>query len=233
MPLPLPVQAERPIPTSTEPAVAPAPTMAALVGDSPFALQRRAGDDPLPPVSSASMVVPERPVGMAAVAAVAQRAEASTVSLRPGGPVAVARSSTRFDPSVMTVARLSSSAHGERSAAAGPSVVPGAPTSTGALDAGSVAVASGIAQRSSDGSVVFGAVDGDVLAGDGPDHGSPDVQRAAVAPGAAPAAGAAGAPSPTELDELARRLYGRIRLHLRHELRLDRERAGSWVETRR
>lgn len=53
--------------------------------------------------------------------------------------------------------------------------------------------------------------------------------------GSAPAGGApaGGAPAAGDLDELARKLYGRIRIHLRNELRLDRERAGSLVETRR
>jgi hypothetical protein len=65
------------------------------------------------------------------------------------------------------------------------------------------------------------------------------VQRAA---GPSPAGGGSGgggggaggaAPSGKELDELARRLYSRIRVHLRHELRVDRERSGSFVETGR
>jgi hypothetical protein len=39
--------------------------------------------------------------------------------------------------------------------------------------------------------------------------------------------------SSAEMDELARRLYSRIRLHLRNELRRDRERAGSLIDIRR
>jgi hypothetical protein len=126
-------------------------------------------------------------------------------------------------------------------------------------DAGDVAVASGLGRRTSDGEVVFrlpadsatvsgaaaegtGGSDG-AWAGDdggGADDGTyvqlsaddgASVQRAPAA--GAPSGGGAGAAGGGDLDELARRLYGRIRLHLRHELRLDRERAGSLVEPRR
>jgi hypothetical protein len=45
-------------------------------------------------------------------------------------------------------------------------------------------------------------------------------------------AGHAGANS-AELDELAKRLYGRLRVMLKHELRLDRERAGVLTQGRR
>ena len=73
-------------------------------------------------------------------------------------------------------------------------------------------------------------------------HDMPSIQLAAASAAGTPstAAGAAaaggsggGGQSPADLDELARRLYGRIRVHLRHELRLDRERAGVLVEGRR
>jgi GTP cyclohydrolase I len=37
---------------------------------------------------------------------------------------------------------------------------------------------------------------------------------------------------PGELDELARRLYGRIRVHLQQELRHDRERLGLLINRR-
>ena len=51
------------------------------------------------------------------------------------------------------------------------------------------------------------------------------LQRAAEGP--ASAAPPPAAPGPTgDLDELAERLYDRIRFHLKSELRLDRERAG-------
>ena len=36
-----------------------------------------------------------------------------------------------------------------------------------------------------------------------------------------------------DLDELAKRLYGRLRVMLKHELRLDRERAGLLTQTRK
>jgi hypothetical protein len=105
------------------------------------------------------------------------------------------------------------------------------------VDAGTVAIEAGVAQREADGSVVFDTAsfggaepDVDVDAGDGP-----TVQRAgatataASAPGPPAPAGAAGG----DLDELAKRLYGRLRVMLKHELRLDRERAGVLTQGRR
>jgi hypothetical protein len=58
-----------------------------------------------------------------------------------------------------------------------------------------------------------------------PDAGAPGPPpvEAAAAPAAPPAPGTAAAP---DLDDLARRLYDRIRARLRAELRLDLERAG-------
>ncbi len=103
------------------------------------------------------------------------------------------------------------------------------------VDAGSVAVEAGVAQREADGSVVFqaGAFEGpeaDVDAGDG------EVVQRAAATGATstPAApGAARGADSGDLDELAKRLYGRLRVMLKHELRLDRERAGVLTQGRR
>ena len=100
-------------------------------------------------------------------------------------------------------------------------------------DAGSFAVAAGVAQRQADGSVVFSSP--------APDPAEPAVdlaeepvaQRAASAgPPGAPAAGAHGGDT-SDLDELAKRLYGRLRVMLKHELRLDRERAGVLTQGRR
>jgi hypothetical protein len=47
---------------------------------------------------------------------------------------------------------------------------------------------------------------------------------------ATPAADAASGPTERELDDLARRLYDRIRLRLRRELIVDRERAGVLID---
>lgn len=57
-----------------------------------------------------------------------------------------------------------------------------------------------------------------------------EAESAASAPTApAPAAGAAG----PDLDDLARKLYDRLRGRLAAELRLDRERVGSLTDLRR
>ncbi len=79
-----------------------------------------------------------------------------------------------------------------------------------------------MAQRHADGSVVFP-----------PEPDEPVAVQAAAEPGTPPPAapsepGTAG----TDLDELARRLYGRLRVMLKHELRLDRERAGLLTNAR-
>jgi hypothetical protein len=99
---------------------------------------------------------------------------------------------------------------------------------TGAVsaDAGDAAVAAGVAQRQADGAVVF---DG------GSDEPPTDVvQRtpSSEAPAVAGASGAPGGVGGADLDELAKRLYGRMRLMLKHELRLDRERAGQLTQRR-
>ncbi len=134
--------------------------------------------------------------------------------------------------------------------ASGPAPTSGPVTSPPVGDgpsAGDVAVASGLGSWAPDGSVVFAppgadaAADGSAFvqrsvadAGEGTSNGAmPSLQ---LLPGGAGApAGGAGAPgsSDAELDELARRLYGRIRVHLRRELVLDRERAGSLIEVPR
>ena len=64
--------------------------------------------------------------------------------------------------------------------------------------------------------------------------GSPAEVAAAPSQPAAPAAPAAAAAAATgDLDELARKLYDRIRWRLRSELRLDLERAGLAAGLRR
>ncbi|HEY8202376.1 MAG TPA: hypothetical protein VII47_13610 [Actinomycetota bacterium] len=103
---------------------------------------------------------------------------------------------------------------------------------------GDVAVASGVAQRMADGSVVFapppptGYEDVSSFAPASGPPAAPTVQRV-DAPAATPPAAAAptpGAPgagaSSGDLDDLARRLYPKIRPYLKKELWLDRERAG-------
>jgi hypothetical protein len=40
-------------------------------------------------------------------------------------------------------------------------------------------------------------------------------------------------PAGADLDELAQRLYPRLRVHLRRELLLDRERSGQLIEVPR
>jgi hypothetical protein len=60
---------------------------------------------------------------------------------------------------------------------------------------------------------------------------SPEPATAPPAP-AEPAGSLAGSLEPGELDELARRLYGRIRVHLQQELRHDRERLGLLINRR-
>lgn len=101
------------------------------------------------------------------------------------------------------------------------------------VDAGAVAVASGVAQRHADGSVVFDApADDEPVQREAADGGSGSSAGGAGSAGAAGSPGAAAA-SGAELDELAKRLYGRMRLLLKQELRHDRERAGSLTRTRR
>jgi hypothetical protein len=96
-----------------------------------------------------------------------------------------------------------------------------------------VAVASGVAQRHADGSVVFDApADDEPVQREAADGGSGSSAGGAGSAGAAGSPGAAAA-SGAELDELAKRLYGRMRLLLKQELRHDRERAGSLTRTRR
>jgi hypothetical protein len=95
-----------------------------------------------------------------------------------------------------------------------------------------------VAQRQPDGSVLF-SLDGEP---DADTNASPESAEAATlqratsnsapsSPAPAPAAAPAVADG-ADLDELAKRLYGRLRVMLKHELRLDRERAGSLIQRR-
>ena len=70
----------------------------------------------------------------------------------------------------------------------------------------------------------------DVAEPDSPPQDAAPMESVPAASSPAPGASSDVAPAAAgDLDELARRLYGRIRVHLRHELRLDRERTGSLV----
>jgi len=61
---------------------------------------------------------------------------------------------------------------------------------------------------------------------------APEPSAPAAAPAAAPGGGA-GAAGTGDLDELAHKLYDRIRWRMRSELRLDMERAGLGAGTSR
>jgi hypothetical protein len=104
------------------------------------------------------------------------------------------------------------------------------------LDPRSTALASGAASLDGDGAVVFARPAGELpgTAAPGVDA-MPAVQRAPEASpvATAPEAPAAPAGAPGgDLDELARRLYDRIRSRLKAELRLDRERSGHLTDLR-
>ncbi len=124
-----------------------------------------------------------------------------------------------------------------------------------AMDAGGIAVAAGIAQRETDGTVIFNMA---IPADPSPD--APTIQRAveveemtvdSTAAGTAgsstseaaahtpsttvPTAGDAPAPAGAaapNIDDLARRLYDPLAARLKAELRLDRERAGLVTDLR-
>lgn len=134
------------------------------------------------------------------------------------------------------------------------------PAEAGPLtDAGGVAVASGVARRAADGSVVFHAAPTNVQRdaapsapeGPGPPSEPPEPgpvpqpgpldesvapegpggSTAAAEGGAAPAADSDADP-PVVTDELVRALYSPLSRMLKAELRLERERVGSLIDTR-
>jgi hypothetical protein len=113
--------------------------------------------------------------------------------------------------------------HGEPEPPAGPAAgFPLAQLSAAeVLDPRSTALASGAARLDRDGSVVFRPPPG-------PAQRAPE-EPTAPPPTAWEPSAAAGAPA-GDLDELARRLYERIRLRLKVELRLDRERSGHLTD---
>ena len=115
---------------------------------------------------------------------------------------------------------------------------PAAPPTPAWADPAAAAVASGLATRAPDGSVVFTAPPEDPA-----DTGTvqrqgdaPAPPAAAAAPAAPPAAGAAptgAAQTNDQVDELAKRVYDTIRQRLKAELRLDRERSGRLTDLSR
>lgn len=131
---------------------------------------------------------------------------------------------------------------------------------TSLLDAGAVAVASGVAQRMADGSVVFGTPavqrdtgpdpqdpppdsSGDTPPPDEPVDPPPEPEAGPPDPGPEPSGeegadgGGSGGSSargrtPAVTDELVRALFTPLSRMLKAELRLDRERAGFLIDTR-
>ncbi len=113
-------------------------------------------------------------------------------------------------------------------------------------DAGAVAVAAGIAQRLPDGSVVFAPpavqrADGDMPVTEPPPVDPPAPPEptggagdasAGTSDGAAGAGGGKGAGTPKVTDELVRALVAPLSRLLKAELRIERERTGSLINTR-
>jgi hypothetical protein len=112
-------------------------------------------------------------------------------------------------------------------------------------DPAEVALAADIADRAADGAIIFHPPPGEdvsvspSLAGPShPEGAPPSVQRAPEDPPAAvQTVVASPAPSPggagSDLDDLARRLYPKMRPYLKKELWLDRERAGMLTDLAR
>ncbi|MFM7535373.1 MAG: hypothetical protein ACKO91_06210 [Acidimicrobiales bacterium] len=228
-----PVAAPLPVQRHAMPEANPAASSADAVLDAiepAGPLQRMASDSPLTaallgdrPVASSVRPVPAAD----GVAPAAASSGAMSSSLGGASPT-----STPDRPSVQRavlsgapVARANAASLDWRGGS-----TPAAPDSGSWVDAGAVAVASGVAQRHADGSVVFDAPADDEPvqreADGGPGGGAATAGGSGASSGAAAASGA-------ELDELAKRLYGRMRLLLKQELRHDRERAGSLTRTRR
>jgi hypothetical protein len=238
-------------PASTSPAAPTTPTAAGLAGPTEPGGTAR----PVQRVSEPAATEPT--VGLVAAMPVIARFPSGagtpvTAGVQRGAPAVAAASA---EPARMERARAIPGAVRAAPAAVTPSI--GVLAAAGLsrtnsvpvpwTDPGEVAVAAGVAQRQLDGSVVFRAASADQ-----PDEASvaptelATVERTvAAAPPvsaeatAAPAPTASAGPTPpaaaptADLDELARRLYGRLRVMLKHELRLDRERAGLLTASRR
>lgn len=125
------------------------------------------------------------------------------------------------------------------------------PTIAAASDPAAAALSTGLATVDADGAIVFPGLAGAVLSGGtqlavqraGSDAaliapvavqaGADAVPGPDATPSGAPSTGPGAAPAAAgtaDLDELAKRLYDRIRVRLKAELRLDRERAGLMTE---
>lgn len=227
---------------SVLPAVVPAPThpilsatpLAVSLQRAPAAGAPSVGPEPRSASSREGAMIP-RVVPLAVQRDVRHPGRpAPTVSLRAVSSRVAAEPlfGGRTAPATPAVSRL---ADAGVSTASAPAVVARFPSP------GDVALALGIADRGADGSVVFASPGGTrhdgAPASPPPEPPAlPSVQRAEVpAPAAAPAAGppaAGGAPS-ADLDELARKLYPKIRPFLKKELWLDRERAGLLTDSGR
>lgn len=152
---------------------------------------------------------------------------APTPAPAPSPPAAVQRATFRPSP-VPEVQRLELPLHTP------------APTTTPApawVDPAAAAVASGLATRAPDGSVVFTAPPDDPATATVQRQGEATATSApTTAPAPAAAAGgtpAGGAQSNDQVDELAKRVYDTIRQRLKAELRLDRERSGRLTDLSR
>jgi hypothetical protein len=231
-------------------AIETAPTLGSIVST-----QRAAAPQPLPSVQRTAGA--ERPPALpvpttvqtmsAAPELVAPLSFARTpaVTVHPALPTTTPAASTAkpspYTATVMRTAVPPSNEMAPPGAAANPAAAASAPpattTPTRWTDAGAVAVAAGVAQRQADGSVVFPTPSSDVVSRDADEIAAaePEASAPTTAPTTAPAATrpATAVDPAMDLDELAKRLYGRLRVMLKHELRLDRERAGLITQARR
>jgi hypothetical protein len=195
----------------------------------------------------------------------------SSPEFRPEEPAVVQRSYAAGPPprqAAATVVRPSPQPTAQAQARAPAALqrrVTGAPSgppvprsASGAFrDAGSVAVAAGVAQRLADGSVVFGnpsviqretgtteppppdpppevesVPEPEPEPDPGPGGEFPDARTDPGAAATAGAGGGAGGNSPPVTDELVRALYAPLSRLLKADLRLERERAGFLINTR-
>ena len=236
-------------------AVTPALFRTAQEADSPVAVSTPSGELASPPATrlagpafptlpvvapTAAATRAAQPVGRPPVPVVARlplvgdRAPTPVLASPASGPSLILDAASGAEPAPPAVL-----ADRQPTGPARPAQPTTMPTNWG--DAGSIAIESGVAQREADGSVVFTAALAEGLAGGGTaavqresDGAAPTGSSTTTTPApSAPAPKATTTQDPGELDELAKRLYGRLRVMLKHELRLDRERAGSLIGSRR
>ena len=106
-----------------------------------------------------------------------------------------------------------------------------APRDRAQPDPVAAALSTGLARLDADGAVVFTALAPPAPQPAAPPTPTPTIQRTTVTSPSPPTTGTEAKPKPStptsaELDELAARLYDRIRTRMKAELRVDRERAG-------